>query len=229
MAYGCIVGCTSVLGVTRLTQPDDLTARARIRDAALLQFAEHGVSGATIRGIAQAAGVSPGLVQHHFGSKENLRRECDEYTIETIRRIKREALEGGVSRPDFMSVAIQVSRPIQRYVARALVDGSPAAAKLFDEAVETTKDLLTMGTPGFGKPNTSDLHAYAAVMTAMSFGMVVLHEHLSRSLGGDTLGGEAYPRLALAALEVMTEEVMSPELVEQTRTAIKQLEGGASR
>jgi hypothetical protein len=38
---------------------EDLTARARIRDAALLQFAERGVKGATIRSIAEA-GDAPG-------------------------------------------------------------------------------------------------------------------------------------------------------------------------
>ena len=44
----------------------DLTARARIRDAALRLFAERGVEGVTIREIAEAAGVSGGLVRHHF-------------------------------------------------------------------------------------------------------------------------------------------------------------------
>ena len=47
---------------------EDLTARARIRDAALALFAERGTDGATIRDIAKAAGVSGGLVRHHFGS-----------------------------------------------------------------------------------------------------------------------------------------------------------------
>jgi AcrR family transcriptional regulator len=67
----------------------NLTARARIRDAALLQFAEPGVNGATIRGIAEAAGVSPGLVQHHFGSKEALREACDTYATEVVQHTSR--------------------------------------------------------------------------------------------------------------------------------------------
>ena len=42
-----------------MTQPaiEDLTARARIRQAALTHFAEHGYDRATIRGIAASAGV----------------------------------------------------------------------------------------------------------------------------------------------------------------------------
>src|SRR5206468_4735750 len=51
------------------TPPSDLTGAARIRDAALRQFAARGVAAASLRHVAKAAGVSPGLVQHHFRSK----------------------------------------------------------------------------------------------------------------------------------------------------------------
>jgi AcrR family transcriptional regulator len=40
--------------------------------AAREAFAERGFDGATIRGIATAAGVDPALVHHYFGSKEQL-------------------------------------------------------------------------------------------------------------------------------------------------------------
>ena len=40
--------------------------------AARTAFAERGFDGATIRGIAAAAGVDPALVHHYFGSKDKL-------------------------------------------------------------------------------------------------------------------------------------------------------------
>ncbi|MCW2701139.1 MAG: Transcriptional regulator, TetR family [Blastococcus sp.] len=40
--------------------------------AARTAFAERGFDGATIRGIATAAGVDPALVHHYFGSKDKL-------------------------------------------------------------------------------------------------------------------------------------------------------------
>lgn len=202
---------------------DDLTGRARIRDAALLQFAEHGVKGATIRGIARAAGVSPALVQHHFGTKEALRQSCDEYAVEAIREIKEESLRGGMSDPGFLAIAIRTALPIQRYLARALTDGSPAAMALYDEVVAYTEEVLEAGRPGVAKPRTDDLHAYAAVMTTMSFGVLVLHEHLSRALGANPLTAEGYPRMALAMLEILDDDLMSPELSEQARTALKNM------
>lgn len=47
-------------------------ARDKILEAALTTFAEFGFHGATMRDIAQRAGVSQGLLHHHFGGKEAL-------------------------------------------------------------------------------------------------------------------------------------------------------------
>jgi AcrR family transcriptional regulator len=41
----------------------------RIRNAALKSFATYGTSTTSLRTVAAAAGVSVGLVQHHFANK----------------------------------------------------------------------------------------------------------------------------------------------------------------
>ncbi len=46
--------------------------RDAILDAARDAFADKGFDGATVRGIATAAGVDPALVHHYFGTKEQL-------------------------------------------------------------------------------------------------------------------------------------------------------------
>jgi TetR/AcrR family transcriptional regulator, regulator of cefoperazone and chloramphenicol sensitivity len=76
---------------------EDLTARARIREAALTHFASEGYERATIRGIAQTAGVSPGLLRHHYGSKEALREACDAYVFEILHRVNTQLLEDPLS------------------------------------------------------------------------------------------------------------------------------------
>jgi AcrR family transcriptional regulator len=206
-----------------MARDEDLTARARIRDAALAQFAAHGVKGTTIRGVAEAAGVSPGLVQHHFGSKAALREACDEYAIDALRTNKLKALEGGMGDPGFLRLAMQTGLPIQRYLARALVDGSPAAARFYDEAIAVSEDMLGDPPPGLNRPGTSDLPAYAAVLTTMSFGVLVLHEHLARILGAEPLSMEGYPRVAMAMFDILTDDLMSPELIEQARAALDRM------
>jgi AcrR family transcriptional regulator len=50
----------------------DSGTREAIGEAARAQFADHGYHGATIRGIAAAAGVDPALVHHYYGTKEAL-------------------------------------------------------------------------------------------------------------------------------------------------------------
>lgn len=46
--------------------------REAILDAARRAFAEHGYQRATIRGVADLAGVDPALVHHYFGTKQGL-------------------------------------------------------------------------------------------------------------------------------------------------------------
>jgi AcrR family transcriptional regulator len=54
----------------RVRNPD--ANRAAILEAALAAFAERGYARATMRDIAQRAGITHGLVQRHFGSKKAL-------------------------------------------------------------------------------------------------------------------------------------------------------------
>lgn len=57
---------------------------ALIRSAAEL-FAEHGVSGVSLREIATHAGVNHGLIHRHFGSKDNLRKKTQEHLAKKVR------------------------------------------------------------------------------------------------------------------------------------------------
>ncbi|MDQ3474874.1 MAG: TetR family transcriptional regulator [Actinomycetota bacterium] len=53
-------------------RPGGSDTRATILSAARTEFASRGYDGATIRGIAVAAGVDPALVHHYFGTKSRL-------------------------------------------------------------------------------------------------------------------------------------------------------------
>lgn len=62
-----------------------ITAERRIRDAALEGFAMRGLQATSIRDVAQAAGVSSGLVQHYFPTKAALRQAVNEHAVEATR------------------------------------------------------------------------------------------------------------------------------------------------
>jgi len=200
---------------------DGLTARARIRDAALALFGEHGYAGASIRDIAEAAGVSPGLVQHHFSSKDALREACDEYALSTFRRTKLQGIEAvQYSNPFLDPDMLATALPVVRYMARAMADGSPGAAQLFDDVTRFHAELLRR--PEI-QPGVEDLDAYAAVITAQGFGLLTLHEHLSRSLGVDILTPEGLPHLARALLEVGMRPFISPDMAEGMHASLDSL------
>lgn len=190
----------------------DLTARARIRDAAIQLFAERGVDGATVRDIAQAAGVSSGLLRHHFGSKEGLRDACDEYVMARITEL-------GIQFTETMTVGRYTAEVLlwQRYLVRSLVDGSPAGAALWDK-------MITFGEQWLGttEVKTDDPRAYIAVISAMKMSMFLLRDQLSRALGTDVDTPEGWARLVTASVEIFSQPLVTPEQVEQARASIQQ-------
>ena len=204
---------------------EDLTARARIRDAALALFAERGMDGATIRDIAKAAGVSSGLVRHHFGSKEGLRDACDTYALDRLMSLKEEAvLEGHLGDAGFLSAIHPTVLSLYRYLARSLLDGSAAAAAMFDDLVRFTEQWITSYIPGI----TTDTRGYSAVLVAMQIGMLGMHEPLSRALGADILSRDGNLRLMRAMVEIHSTTLMTSEQTTQMTAVLDQFQTGQS-
>jgi AcrR family transcriptional regulator len=202
--------------------PEDLTARARIRHAALLHFGERGFEGATIRGIAETAGVSSGLVRHHFGSKQALREACDAYLLKTIRRVndqsQSEITPGDV---DYVAAARASFWPYQRYLARALAEGW--AAPLFDEMVEIGEEWLSVADKRRPDPPNVDRRARATVITAMALAIPVLYQHVSRCMGVDLSSPEGDRLLSLTLLDIHSHPMLSPEEAAAARAGLDQI------
>jgi TetR/AcrR family transcriptional regulator, regulator of cefoperazone and chloramphenicol sensitivity len=198
--------------------PEDLTARARIRDAAMKHFGEHGFEKATIRGIAEEAGVSSGLIRHHFGSKEALRDACDEYVLRTVRSLNEEVW-AAIKKGD-LGAAAAVRRPVgqyHRYVARSLVDGG--ATELFDVMVELSETWFT-GFVG-DRQGSAPARDKAAVVTAWGLAIPMMFDHLSRAFGTDLAKPEGYARLANALLDLYSNPLMSPEEAAAARAGLE--------
>jgi TetR/AcrR family transcriptional regulator, regulator of cefoperazone and chloramphenicol sensitivity len=201
---------------------EDLTARARIREAALAQFAKVGFEKATVRAIAADAGVSPGLLRHHFGSKQALREAVDAHVITEIRRISDEVVHDG-EHGDLASAAVsrQAIRPFQGYIARALMDGSATIAAMFDQMVAPAEQWLTLADENRTDRPVADRRTRAAVFTAMALGVPLLHEHLSRVLGVDIFSDDGDRQVALALLDLYAHAVMSPEMAASARSGLE--------
>jgi AcrR family transcriptional regulator len=118
-----------------------IPSRERIREAALEGFAADGVAATSIRDVAARAGVSPGLVQHNFASKDTLREAVDDHVRTVAAAAFADFPAGGsateVQRElgDRVTAIVRDHPAILRYVARSLAAGEAAGLALFDAFV----------------------------------------------------------------------------------------------
>lgn len=179
--------------------PDDRTAKARIRDAAIGCFAKHGVAGTTARKVADSAGMSPGSVIHHFGSMAGLRAACDEHVAAVVRQQKQEAMSSGTGIDVLAALRESNFGSLAGYLAEVLVEDSPAVAKLVDDLVADAEVYMQQGVEqGLVRP-TPNPRGRAVVVAIWSLGALVLHRHLERILGVDVTDPDVGANPAIAA------------------------------
>ncbi len=188
----------------------DLTTAARIRSAAIEQFGQHGFD-VSVRAIAKAAGVSPALVIHHFGSKEQLRRACDEFVTETIRESKSETLQSSDPAAWFAAVAeIEDFAPLMAYLVRSMQTGGELAKMLLRRMIDNVEQYLDEGVrAGTIKPSV-DPKARARFLGMVGGGGFLLYLQLHEKPGDMRAVLHDYARdMVLPALEVYTEGLMT--------------------
>ncbi|MBF5000434.1 TetR family transcriptional regulator [Nocardia sp. BSTN01] len=123
----------------------DLSTPARIRDAAIVVFGEEGF-GVGVRAIAKAAGVSPGLVNHHFGSKDGLREACDEHVRAVIRAAKTEYVQQPSPNATLQALAeIEEFAAYIAYLMRSFQAGGTLMTSLFDQMRADVESYLEVG------------------------------------------------------------------------------------
>jgi AcrR family transcriptional regulator len=194
---------------------EDLTARARIRDAAIRLFTDRGMEKTSILDIAKEAGVSGGLIRHHFGSKDGLREACDTYVFDELLKFKEEALAKGQADPAFVPTFDTRQLLFRRYLGRAMIDGSEAAAAQFVEIVDGTERYFR--EQGMDMP---DPRGVAAALAAMTGGLMILQDHVARALGEEPGTNEAMLRMSLAAGHLFLNPLGDAEILEKAREAL---------
>ncbi|MGY1552824.1 TetR/AcrR family transcriptional regulator [Microbacterium sp. A588] len=202
--------------------PDDLTARARIRDTAIVAFARDGFDGTSLRSIAREAEVSPALIVHHFSDKQALRRICDEYVAGIFTDESHELINAPTS--DRIHAALNdLDRygPYIDYLGRMLVDGSPAADRLFDSILSGTRKVLDeQNAAGLLEP-MSDPEMTTLILALMGLAPVVMRTQISRALGADYLSPTGLLRSTLPTMELLTHGLYASDaFLDATRTAL---------
>jgi AcrR family transcriptional regulator len=188
----------------------DLTAAARIRDAAIEQFAQHGFA-VGLRTIAEAAGVSAALVIHHFGSKEGLRKVCDDYVAEEIRNSKSEALTSNDPASWLGQMAeIESYAALTGYVVRSLQTGGDLAMMLWQRMIENAEEYFADGVAAGTIKASRDPHARAKYLAITSGGGLLLYIQMHPTPTDLRAVLRDYARdMVLPALEIYTDGLMA--------------------
>jgi AcrR family transcriptional regulator len=160
----------------------------------------------SVRQIAAAAGFSPSLVLHHFGSKEGLRQAADEHVLSLFDRML--GAMTGEHAADLYGPAVSGSgagaimknspadSPVPEYLRRLLLADSGAGRerfrRLFRLSTATLDALAAAGLAARG----SDPVVRAAFLLASDLAVLLLRDHLSEVLGAGPLSGPGMTRWA---------------------------------
>lgn len=188
----------------------DLTAAARIRDAAIEQFGQRGFE-TGLRAVAEAAGVSAALVIHHFGSKDGLRKACDDYIAEEIRSGKSEAMRSTDPATWFAAMAeIESYAPMMAYLVRSMQEGGELAKVLWRKMIDDAEVYLDEGVRAGTLKPSRDPRARARFLAITGGGGFLMYLLLHEDPADIRAVLRDYAReMLLPSLELYTEGLMT--------------------
>jgi TetR/AcrR family transcriptional regulator, regulator of cefoperazone and chloramphenicol sensitivity len=193
----------------------DLTSAASIRIAALQLFAERGYADVTIRQIAAAAGVSPALVIHHYGSKEKLRLVLDERAgaflesmLVDLGRIS--AAGGSATLAELFADRLEDEPGMAGYIRQLMSDGRPAGVALFERLYRATRlAMQAMKQAGIVRP-AADEAVRDAFLLSNDLAILLLRPHIAQVVGVDPLTRDGLMRWSAEAFDVYSGGVFVP-------------------
>ncbi len=151
------------------------------------------------------------MVIHHFGSKDGLRKACDDYIAEEIRSTKAETLRSNDPATWFAAMAeIESYAPMMTYLVRSMQSGGDLAKMLWHKMIDNAEEYMDEGVrAGTIKPSR-DPHARARYLAITGGGGFLLYLQMHDTPTDLKAVLRDYSRdMMLPALEVYTEGLMA--------------------
>jgi TetR/AcrR family transcriptional regulator, regulator of cefoperazone and chloramphenicol sensitivity len=185
--------------------------RQRLIQQALILFADKGFDGVTVRDLAAASGVSVGLINHHFGSKEGLREAVDQYFLAQFQEAL--TISSTTNLRTMEDFAAWVDEWINRhrdhwdatvgYFRRALLEDSEWGGNLFTRFYAIVQNsIMQMDARGEIRPEVDRLWLPFLVMY-MELGTLLLNPHVTRVLGRSGFDGDLWRRRHRAYMDLL--------------------------
>ncbi|WP_040814804.1 TetR/AcrR family transcriptional regulator [Nocardia concava] len=183
---------------------DDLTAKARIRNAAMDLFAQYGESRVSLRAVATEAGVTLGLVQHHFKTKAGLIAAVDQLIVDyfdaAVTSVPMTGTPGEnvIARNRAVQGMLRENPAVVNYIRRAFLEPSETQLRLLESLIDLTHREVT-NLRGAGLASTARRESTQVVEVMVSlFGELLLSPMIDaiwERVAGP--GGSAKPRLSI--------------------------------
>jgi AcrR family transcriptional regulator len=181
--------------------------REHLLAAALHVVAARGAKGATVRSIADAASVTPGLVVHHFGTKDQLLTEVDALVATRLTDAMTVAPDADDARALMESIAARLSTLIgtnadlRGYLRRSILEASPAGITIFTQFVELTSAALRRLAGPAAVPADPELSWLAVQLVTINLAGVLLEPVLQHLYDADPFDPDLVARRTAANLE----------------------------
>lgn len=194
--------------------------RIRLLLVAMKLFAERGFDSVTVRDISTEAGVSVGLINHHFVSKDGLRAAVDDYFVKRTGKAIELAIEAtGDLDPDVIAsyqeawiVSSESEWPqFLAYLRRALMDASPWSIALVTRYHEHIRTMIDrFDARGHIRPDVDRLWLPFLYLFVL-LGPLVLDPFIRSAIGKSTYDPEMWGRFQKASSKLMWKGIGTPD------------------
>lgn len=172
--------------------PEDRTAKAIIRDAAIELFGRDGVDAVPLRAIADHAGVSQPLIIKHYGSRSGLIEIADEHTLGIVEQLLHSVAIDSSGRFDAEATTDSVARlladsAVGPYLSRLLTSEEGRARRAFERLAEFANALVERLAADGAIAVDVDRRQLAVVLLVHDLSVLVLRARITEALGMDPL------------------------------------------
>jgi AcrR family transcriptional regulator len=169
---------------------DELRKLERIRQAALKSFATKGAAGTSLRSVAADAGVSLGLVQHHFETKAGLIKAVDDYVMSVVIAVVAQPVTAPHTKDSIADMGSRVTTlllehpEVVDYFGRALIDGSQLGITIWDTLSAFGMARWTARKDSGEARDDIDVTWAALNSLVLALGTLIVRGHIERQIPG---------------------------------------------
>jgi AcrR family transcriptional regulator len=166
---------TSSARLTALRRPGSYTPpQTRIIEAALVLFAEHGISGTSLQMIADAIGVTKAAVYHQYNTKDEIVLAVAEVVLTGLEAaLTRAEAERSRSRARAVLIDGMIDLAVEQRRMASILQRDPVMLRFLDEHAPFRRVMQRVNRLLIGDPADSRARVLAATLAAAIAGAVI--------------------------------------------------------